>query len=97
MWWWAEVSAAGTRSSGAVIFAMRARHSARRPHRTGASARRTRAVTPPAAAGYSRHTGDPRSIFSERYTEMITRYAFFAATGQVAHQERQESAGPGLA
>ena len=35
----------GTRSSGTVIFAMRARHSARRPHRTGASARRTRAVT----------------------------------------------------
>src|SRR5215471_12789802 len=45
MWWWAEVSAGGTRSSGTVIFAMRARHSARRPHRTGASARRTRAVT----------------------------------------------------
>jgi len=35
----------GARSSGTVIFAMRARHSARRPHRTGASARRTRAVT----------------------------------------------------
>jgi 2-iminobutanoate/2-iminopropanoate deaminase len=30
MWWWAEVSAGGTRSSGTVIFAMRARHSARR-------------------------------------------------------------------
>src|SRR6266851_10449557 len=45
MWWWAEVSAGGTRSSGTVIFAMRARHSARRPHRTGASACRTRAVT----------------------------------------------------
>jgi hypothetical protein len=45
MWWWAEVSACGTRSSGTVIFAMRARHSARRPHRTGASACRTRAVT----------------------------------------------------
>jgi Putative translation initiation inhibitor, yjgF family len=27
MWWWAEVSACGTRSSGTVIFAMRARHS----------------------------------------------------------------------
>src|SRR5438034_10412283 len=45
MWWRAEVSAGGTRSSGTVIFAMRARHSARRPHRTGASACRTRAVT----------------------------------------------------
>ena len=45
MWWWAEVSAGGTRSSGTVIVAMRARHSARRPHRTGASACRTRAVT----------------------------------------------------
>src|SRR5215472_4499370 len=45
MWWWAEVSAGGTRSSGTVIFAIRARHSARRPHRTGASACRTRAVT----------------------------------------------------
>ena len=33
MWWWAEVSAGGTRSSGTVIFAMRARHSARRPGR----------------------------------------------------------------
>jgi len=29
-WWWAEVSADGTRSSGTVISAMRARHSARR-------------------------------------------------------------------
>ncbi len=37
--------AAGTRSSGTVIFATRARHPARRPHRTGASACRTRAVT----------------------------------------------------
>jgi hypothetical protein len=46
MWWWAEVSAGGTRSSGTVIFAMRARHSARRPHRTGASACRTRARRP---------------------------------------------------
>src|SRR6266704_3548231 len=45
MWWRAEVSAGGTRSSGTVIFAMRARHPARRPHRTGASACRTRAVT----------------------------------------------------
>jgi hypothetical protein len=45
MWWWAEVSVGGTRSSGTVIFAVRARHSARRPHRTGASACRTRAVT----------------------------------------------------
>src|SRR5262245_54563301 len=45
MLWWAEVSADGTRSSGTVIFAMRARHSARRPHRTGASACRTRAGT----------------------------------------------------
>src|SRR5262252_9285022 len=45
MWWWAEVSADGTRSSGTVIFAIRARHSARRPHRTGASACRTCAVT----------------------------------------------------
>src|SRR6185295_5475424 len=35
----------GARSSGTVIFAMRARHSARGPQRTGASARRTRAVT----------------------------------------------------
>src|SRR5262249_55057759 len=42
MWWWAEVSASGTRSSGTIIFAMRARHSARRPHRTAC---RTRAVT----------------------------------------------------
>jgi 2-iminobutanoate/2-iminopropanoate deaminase len=52
MWWWAEVSAGGTRSSGTVIFAMRARHSAKAAQNWSVCVQDP-CCNPPAAAGHS--------------------------------------------
>jgi len=55
MWWWAEVSAGGTRSSATVIFAVRARHFGQKAAPNRSVCVQDPCCNPPAAAG---HSGD---------------------------------------